>query len=102
MSTRTPMSFPAMRAVHKIILQNFEGRHRASMVSGFRPLSVQMQGEFPVLYYEVDPSRPTYEVEYSAVITGDKYAAPINSQYVGTAMLHKGAFVLHYFFPTDK
>lgn len=99
--SRTTLKFPAMRTIYKIKLEDREGLHRTEINSGFKPLSLQLQNGKPVLYVEVDPSRPTYMVEYGAVITGDRYAAPINSQYVGTAMLEEGRFVLHYFFPVE-
>lgn len=65
---------------------------------GFRPLSVQMQGEIPVLWAEVDDNEDQVKLMVREIYTGSHYQRH-RLMYIGTVqrMLGNVDIVSHFF-----
>ena len=66
------------------------------MPEGGIPLSVETQGHEPCLWAEVNPDNPLQQRRFCIVGTGNE-VPPEHGRFIGTCLLHAGAFVLHVF-----
>ncbi len=72
------------------------GRFTLDVPLGAVPLAVQVQGGEPVLWLQVEPSRPMMPMAFRTISTGSQFEAA-EVLYVGTFQLEGGALVFHLF-----
>ena len=65
------------------------------MPQGAKPLSVQVQQEYPCLWALVDPAAPI--VAYTVKTYGTGQPGEFSGSFVGTYQLHEGSLVFHVF-----
>jgi len=65
------------------------------------PLSIEIQDDIPVLYAMIRETDNYKEEEILVIMTGKEYDLS-KYEFLGTAMLHKGSFVLHAFIKVIK
>lgn len=82
------------RVIWKFQLHIME-RQQVFMPVPATPLCVQMQGERPCLWVEVDPNNPMGNVELTIVGTGQ--VVPEGSRYVNTFLMNDGVLVFHVY-----
>lgn len=82
-----------MSQVYKYALQIAPGVRKFAIQGEILPLSLQIQKDTPTLWAEV--KRGDFRtVNIESVMTGQM--AP-HGKYIGTALLERGDFVLHYY-----
>lgn len=85
-----------LKEVWKFPLSGVEGQ-TIDAPEGAEFLSVQLQGEAPVVWALVDPKRGTVGRKLISISTGDPIAAASLGRFLGTYQLHGGNRVWHVF-----
>lgn len=72
------------------------GTNLLNVPCGAVPLTVQIQGNKPVIYYELSPYGSTEPKTVFLYQTGEEFDSPTNAKYLGTLMFGSGGhYVLH-------
>lgn len=72
-----------------------------SMPLGAEVIHVASQNEQPAIWVVVDPMAPRVMRRFGVLVTGASFD-PANVRFVGTFMLHRGAFVGHVVEPNPR
>lgn len=85
-----------MKTVYKYAI-DYQAANIASfnIPRGARFLSLQVQHDNPVLYFEVESRNPTTKQDFLLAETG--VTIPLGVKYVGTVTLQSGYYVLHIY-----
>lgn len=88
--------------VWKFVFRDGHDRVIFEMPRGAEVLFVTNQQEQLCLWARVDPRAEKEPRPFAVVMTGGPAPTPEQGRYIGTALLHGGALVLHVFEPVNK
>ena len=83
-----------MRRIWKFALDI--GNNRLVVPKGSRLLSLAAQHNVPTIWVECTDTKLSDIWEITGVVTGHEYEE-IDGEFIGTAILDNGSFVVHYF-----
>ena len=88
-----------VKTIHKIQLPANPGGCLIELPLGMTPRRVDTQHNRPVLWFETKPASPIKQYKLLVLMTGEDVATETldELQYLGTALLDGGAYVVHYY-----
>jgi hypothetical protein len=84
-----------MRTIYKFIIN--PGSITLPLPSGAKFLSVNTQGDSPVMWFEVDTKQPLETRHFVAFGTGFEIPEEFQGTYLGTFLLNMGMLVFHLY-----
>lgn len=85
------------RTIWKFPIPNM-GEFSLNMPMGAKMLTVQMQGNVPTIWAEVDPKAPTVDYGFAAHPTGGTPFDTTWAEYIDTFQMLDGALVFHLYY----
>lgn len=84
-----------MIVIHKYQLPNGPAVQTLQIPTGGRILKLEAQQNFPMMWVLVDTLQPNEARMFEVVQTGQQFS-PGSMDYIGTAQLNGGSYVLHF------